>query len=113
MGSGRYSEKLDYADWFIFNNFQRMHYNFLEHIWPAIAWLFIGGYHYPLEAAILGYVYFLGRVIYSAGYAKTPNMRLVGALVLDLAIIALFVLSIVSVWVAWYDLKDAEKAVTA
>jgi hypothetical protein len=30
MGSGVFSKKLSYADWFKFNNAQRVHYNFLE-----------------------------------------------------------------------------------
>jgi len=30
MGSGRYSEKLEYKEWFEFNNAQRVHVNFVE-----------------------------------------------------------------------------------
>ena len=30
MGNGRYSADLSYAEWFSFNNWQRVHYNFLE-----------------------------------------------------------------------------------
>jgi glutathione S-transferase len=30
MGSGRFSEKLSYADWLYFNRAQRVHYNFIE-----------------------------------------------------------------------------------
>jgi len=29
-GNGRYSAKLSYGDWFSFNNWQRVQYNFLE-----------------------------------------------------------------------------------
>lgn len=29
-GNGRYSMDLSYAEWYSFNNWQRVHYNFLE-----------------------------------------------------------------------------------
>lgn len=29
-GNGRYAFELDYSEWFSFNNWQRVHYNFLE-----------------------------------------------------------------------------------
>lgn len=32
MGSGKYSEKLSYKDWFLFNTGQRIHYNYLESV---------------------------------------------------------------------------------
>jgi hypothetical protein len=35
MGSGRFSDKLSYAEWFEFNCAQRGHYNFIEQVqWP-------------------------------------------------------------------------------
>ena len=41
--------------------------------------------------------FFLGRIQYSFSYAKFgPNARLVGALIMDLALLGLFVLSVVS-----------------
>ena len=30
MGNGRYSIDLDYGEWYSFNNWQRVHYNYLE-----------------------------------------------------------------------------------
>jgi hypothetical protein len=30
MGNGRYAENWKYSEWFIFNNYQRAHYNYLE-----------------------------------------------------------------------------------
>lgn len=44
-GNGRYSNDLSYADWFSFNNFQRVQYNFLEQITPMLVWIFIGSYY--------------------------------------------------------------------
>ena len=30
MGNGRYAAELEYDKWFVFNNYQRCHYNYLE-----------------------------------------------------------------------------------
>ena len=41
--------------------------------------------------------FFLGRVMYSLAYAKFgPNARILGALIMDLALLGLVVLSVVS-----------------
>ena len=32
MGNGRYAARLDYKDWYNFNNAQRVHYNYLESV---------------------------------------------------------------------------------
>jgi hypothetical protein len=40
-GSGRYSEKLDYKDWYDFNNAQRVHMNYVEQLPLIMALIFI------------------------------------------------------------------------
>ena len=97
MGNGRYSADLSYDQWFLFNNAQRAHYNFLEQLTPTLVWLLISIFYQPLAAAILGFVVVLGRIFYAVGYFKTPNLRSVGALLVDLGFLGLFVLSLVSI----------------
>lgn len=97
MGNGRFSADLSYDQWFLFNNAQRAHYNFLEQLTPTLVWILITIFYQPLAGAILGFVVVFGRIIYAVGYFKTPNLRGVGAILVDLGILGLFVLSIVTV----------------
>ena len=97
MGNGRYAADLSYAEWFSFNNWQRVHYNFLEQLTPVLIWTLIGCFYKPLAAAILGFSVFIGRIFYSIGYCTSPSKRIVGALIVDLAIVGLFILSIVTI----------------
>eukprot|EP00347_Sterkiella_histriomuscorum_P007599 403348298 len=96
-GNGRYSTDLSYPDWFSFNNFQRVQNNFLEQITPMLVWIFIGSFYQPLASAILGFVYFFGRIFFSIGYCKSPKHRIVGAIICDLGYIGSFILSIVTI----------------
>jgi uncharacterized membrane protein YecN with MAPEG domain len=62
-----------------------------------LVWIFIGTFYQPLAAAILGFAFFFGRVLYSIGYCRGPKQRVAGAIICDLAFLGLFVLSIVSI----------------
>jgi hypothetical protein len=97
MGNGRYTLDWQYDQWFSFNNWQRVHYNYLEHYTAIVVFMLISIFYHPLACAILGFIYALGRLIYTIGYVKTPNMRGLGAIVLDLALVGLFILSLVSI----------------
>lgn len=96
-GNGRYSMDWSYAQWFEFNLWQRVQYNFLEQLTPILVWVLIGALYQPLASAILGFVYFIGRIFYSIGYCKSPAHRVVGAIICDLAYLGSFVLSIVTI----------------
>lgn len=97
MGNGVYSQRLPYKQWYDFNNAQRAHYNFVESIASVLTLLVIGGIYYPIVAAAFGFVYFIGRIIYSIGYSMSGSAgRLIGVLILDVAIVALFVLSLIT-----------------
>lgn len=62
----------------------------------ALAVLLISGAFYPLFSAALGAVYVLGRRLYSSGYrAKGAEGRGVGAIVLDIALVGLWIGSVV------------------
>jgi len=45
----------------------------------------------------MGFAVVLGRIFYAIGYFKTPNLRNIGALFVDLAILGLFILSLVTI----------------
>jgi len=97
-GTGLYASKLDYATWWKFNNRQRAHYNFLEQVASIAVMLIVGGLAYPCASAVLGWIYFVGRIIYTFGYvAKGPKGRVVGALILDVGLLGLLGVSVMSV----------------
>lgn len=94
MGNGYFSKHLSYADWYKFNNAQRVHYNFVEALPFVLMLLFISALKQPLAALILGCVYFTGRLLYTIGYVKGgPNMRMMGAFPCSLTILCLYGLS--------------------
>ena len=98
MGSGVFSKKLSYSDWFKFSNSQRVHYNYLESLQLILVLIFIAGLKQPLAALILACIYFAGRTIYSFGYGMSgPNGRSIGGLFAGLSLITLFALSLYTV----------------
>lgn len=97
MGSGKYSQELSYGDWYRFNNAQRAHYNFVEGISTAITLLIIGGIYYPIVSASFGLAMIIGRIVYSVGYTmKGASGRTIGVLLIDIALVATFVLSFIT-----------------
>jgi len=103
MGNGRYAQRLSYEDWYNFNNGQRAHYNSVEQVASVVALILVTAFYLPMVAGYLGWTYFVGRIIYTMGYLKAgPKGRLVGALVMDLPLLALFVTSIYSGIKIWY-----------
>ena len=67
MGCGRYAERLSYKDWYLFNNAQRVHYNFVEQVAPIIALIFITALALATLAGHLGWAYFIGRIAFAIG----------------------------------------------
>jgi glutathione S-transferase len=93
-GSGIYSAKLSHDDWVKFNNAQRVHYNYLEGIPLVLVAELVAGLFFARYAALLGFVYIVGRLVYGIGYRSSgAKGRLVGVLLLDLALLALLVLA--------------------
>ena len=69
----------------------------MEGISTAITLLIIGGIYYPIVAAAFGLAMIIGRLIYSIGYNMSgPSGRVIGVILIDIALIALFVLSWIS-----------------
>lgn len=98
MGSGLYSQRLAYKDWYAFNNAQRAHGNFIEMGASTLVWVLISGLYFPISAAAIGLGLIVSRLLYSIGYAseKGAQGRLVGAWGNDLCLLGLFGLSIAS-----------------
>ncbi|CAF0872493.1 unnamed protein product [Rotaria sordida] len=90
-GQGRLADKLDDEQWFIFNNYRRAHMNYLEGGFAVLIPLLIAGLSYTRLTFFIGIAYIIGREIYSQGYRGAGSKgRLVGVLILDLALLALW-----------------------
>ena len=93
MGSGYYANKLSYKEWYMFNNAQRAHLNFVEMIASSLIFLLIGGLYCPCIASGLGALMIVSRLFYSIGYtSKGPAGRLIGALLNDVGLLGLIIM---------------------
>jgi hypothetical protein len=63
----------------------------------VLVWTLISCFYTPLAAAILGFVVCIGRILYTVGYYKSPSNRVVGALIVDVGFLGLFILSLVTI----------------
>eukprot|EP01101_Sappina_pedata_P009924 TRINITY_DN6130_c0_g1_i1.p1 TRINITY_DN6130_c0_g1~~TRINITY_DN6130_c0_g1_i1.p1 ORF type:complete len:176 (+),score=93.84 TRINITY_DN6130_c0_g1_i1:65-592(+) len=89
-GNGRFSDKLSFEQWKQFNDYQRVHQNFVEGVATSITLQLICGLFFPRLAAILGFIYIIGRFIYGVGYrSKGANGRFIGVLFFDVALLLL------------------------
>lgn len=96
-GSGYYSKNLSYSDWYLMNNGQRAHMNYVEWIATNLTLLLIGGLYLPILSASVGLGIIVSRFIYAAGYTNGgPSRRLIGALLNDLLTLVHFILAIYS-----------------
>ena len=97
MGTGLYSSKLSYENWYNFNNAVRAHQNFLEFLPMMISFLLIAGIYFPIPAASLGLVLMIARIIYAVGYTGWgPAGRLPGFFITLFSVIALGILGCIS-----------------
>ena len=69
-GNGYYAQKLSYGDWYVFNNWQRTHMNFLETISPVAVMTLITAINAPLLANICIWILVTGRIVFAFGYCK-------------------------------------------
>ena len=71
--------------------------NFVEMGASSLCFILIAGVYFPIAAAAVGLFMLICRIIYVCGYIiGGPKGRFVGATLNDLAILGIFVLSIVS-----------------
>ena len=59
MGTGRYSDKLPYKDWFNFGLAQRIHQNFLEQLPIYLIFSLVAGIRFPIASAALNIAFFV------------------------------------------------------
>ena len=78
-GSGRYSKKLPYKEWYAFNCSQRVYMNYIEGFALVVVASLLAGIAYPLITFGLQLLYVVGRFIYSQGYMKGADYRIAGA----------------------------------
>jgi hypothetical protein len=77
-GSGYYSQKLAYKDWFEFNNSQRVHLHFVEWVATYLFLLVCAGVYYPITSASIGLAIFVDRIFYALGYViQGPKGRVI------------------------------------
>ena len=87
-GEGRYSDKLEYKDWYNYASNVRSAANLIEHFPFIIGTLAIGGLFLPITATAVGFIQFFARVTYIIGYQRGgPKGRIVGALAGHLSIV--------------------------
>ena len=80
------------------NNGQRAQINFLEQITFMVVSTLVAGLTYPVWAFWLQIGILFGRVTFSIGYTRSgPDARLIGALTMDICILAALVLSVSSI----------------
>ncbi len=60
-GSGVYSHKLSYKDWYKFNILQRCHLNYLENLPIVMTSLVAAGLYDPKKASVVGLAYLFFR----------------------------------------------------
>ena len=97
VGSGHYSDKLTYQQWFNFNVRQRCHKNYLEFLTPAVVFLLIGGLYIPWVSIGAGILFLFGRLGYTIGYIKQPKLRLPGFITSNTGLIVLLAMSLYSI----------------
>eukprot|EP00357_Protocruzia_adherens_P024127 CAMPEP_0115039098 /NCGR_PEP_ID=MMETSP0216-20121206/43805_1 /TAXON_ID=223996 /ORGANISM="Protocruzia adherens, Strain Boccale" /LENGTH=180 /DNA_ID=CAMNT_0002419631 /DNA_START=23 /DNA_END=565 /DNA_ORIENTATION=- len=87
MGSGKHAERLDYRDWVLFNNAQRVQYNYVEDMTIIVFFTLVAGLYFPKTATVFGILYLVGRIIYSCLYLGNPGPdgRKYGAVVMLLS----------------------------
>lgn len=86
MGSGIYARKLNDKDWESFNNYQRVHGNYLEDISLMSCISLVAGAFNPQWTSGLLVAYIVGRFFYGWGYIRSgASGRLAGVIILDLA----------------------------
>lgn len=106
QGFGRYSDRLTYSDWFKFASAQRAHGNFVEQVGIVIPMILVAGTESSQGSAALGLAYFIGRILYSMGYASISgtDWRGTGGAIVTCSFIGLLGLSLKACWSMIKDL---------
>ncbi|MGH1470471.1 MAG: MAPEG family protein [Cellvibrionaceae bacterium] len=92
----------------IFESYFRAHQNTMEQliiVLPAL-WIF-GSYVSDLYGAILGMIFFVGRVLYFRGYTQDPKKREIGFIVGAIAMAILLIGGLVTAIMAYWQYVQA------
>lgn len=98
MGSGLYTQQLEYSQWVEINNAQRAHYNMVESSGPVLACMLAAGLRFPKVCGALGFLYAIGRLLYVQGYTgkKGADGRMAGAASAAIAMMGLYMTALVA-----------------
>jgi len=116
VGQKRKLYKVDYPAMYsdtepVFNCYQRVHQNTLERVPIFLAILLSAGLFNAKMAAAFGFLWLIGRVIYSLGYyTGKPNNRLAGSLIgLAFAEFPLVIMTFLQCgqFAKWWDIPQA------
>jgi len=116
VGQKRKLYKVDYPAMYsdnepVFNCYQRVHQNTLERVPIFLAILLSTGLFNAKMAAAFGFLWLIGRVIYSLGYyTGKPNNRLAGSLIgLAFAEFPLVIMTFLQCgqFAKWWDIPQA------
>ncbi len=77
----------------MFNCAQRVHMNYIEGLPVFVLGTFISGIIYPHLTFAIQFLYIVGRQLYSQGYMKGAQFRLVGAGLYQVANLVTFFLA--------------------
>ena len=97
-GSGWFSKHLPYKQWYELNNAQRCQLNFLEQLPIILISGLISGMRFTMLTFYIQLGYCVGRMIYNMGYMIGPSKRVVGAIMMDIAVVALFVMAYMTLY---------------
>eukprot|EP00347_Sterkiella_histriomuscorum_P018300 403346034 len=93
-GSGLYSSKLTYRNWYDFNNAYRVHMNFVEQLPVILPLILLASLKTPLITLFLSVTYFVLRLLYTWGYVKGgPEMRKFGGIPMSFTKLGLLILA--------------------
>ena len=95
-GDGRYSDKLEYKDWYEFNCRMRTHGNFVEMLPLILFTLVLGGLFVPKVTMWVAIINTVARIIYTYMYmTKGADSRVIGAVAGQLPIYIVLIWAIV------------------
>ena len=80
------------------NNGQRCQLNFHEQLPIVIISALLAGLRFTHLTFYLLIAYCVGRMAYNIGYMQSPNKRVVGAIIQDIAVLSLIVMSFMALY---------------
>ena len=97
MGNGKYTQHWSVEQWVEFNNYQRVHYNYVEGVATILILVTGSGIFCPRLSVVFGLLYIFGRAVYALGYrSQGAKGRLIGALLIDISLLVLLIFTIYS-----------------